>query len=95
MTKHTLLITLSLSFLLGGCASVLTSGYIVESDTNGDGALSFQEYYNSQKPKTGFKDRVKKSGMSAENFAKKEFNGMDVNNNNLISKQELLKSFGY
>lgn len=88
MTKHAMLIFLALS--LGGCGSLLISGYIDESDTNGDGALSLDEYFNSQKTKAYFKDQVKKSGMSAEKFAKKEFNQMDTNNDNLVNKQELV-----
>lgn len=95
MTTRTILIALALTLPLGGCVSILTSGYIAESDANGDGSLSFQEYFNSQKPKDGFKERVKKSRMSAEQFATKEFRDIDTNHNNLINEQELLKSFGY
>lgn len=95
MKKRTLLATLTFSISLGGCVSLITSGYISESDMNGDGSLSFQEYYNSQKPKAGFADRLKSSGMRSEKFAKKEFDGIDVDKNNLINKKELLNYFGY
>ena len=73
--------------------SLMTSGYVAESDTNKDGGLSFTEFLVQQKKKETQIKEAKQAGLSIEAFSKQEFDKMDNNKDGLLIKEEILKFF--
>lgn len=93
MRKLSMLLSFISLLAFGSCLSVITSGYIAESDTNKDGSLSFSEFLVQQKKKDHQVKEAKKLGLSIEEYSKQEFKRMDSNNDGLINKKEILNSF--
>lgn len=93
MNKKSILLLLICSLSLGSCMSILTAGYVAESDTNKDGGLSFTEFLAVQKNKEDKIKEAKQASLSIEALSKQEFDKMDKNKDGLLIKEELLEYF--
>lgn len=75
------------------CVSMLLNTMVNEYDTNKDGAISRTEYYSNGKTKSGVIDSAKKEGLSVDEYLRKEFNKLDLNKDDKLTKEEMKEAF--